>query len=180
MTPQFFKGDDIEKKFYDAGSPTLIGLNLQRDIFSAGAYEAMPLGDLMFDDQRAPLSNAISKTIFRESYSQIFDAFIDVGTFEAYIIVFKKIFGEDVEITFTVPAAGRLQIDIVATGLDISDFVSRYIADNAYVFDNVVTEDSDQIVFQTVKGFATQYELEQMLFEMVPAGVFTEISLTVG
>jgi hypothetical protein len=75
---------------------------------------------------------------------------------------------------------GKLNIDITASGVQISDFISREIVNNEYVFDEVIDDEGDNIVFQGVKGFETQYELEQMLFEMVPAGIYTEITLTLG
>jgi hypothetical protein len=83
-------------------------------------------------------------------------------------------------VDFTVPAPGKLNIDIEAAGVELADFISRYIEDNTYLFDEVIDDEGDNIVFQSVKGFQSQYELEQMLFEMVPAGIFTTISLTIG
>jgi hypothetical protein len=177
---QKFKGDALELKFEAVMSGIAQDLSLQRDLFMEGAYEAAPLGDLIFDDLRSPLSNAISKEIFRTAFAEIFQAFIEVGTFEAYLTVFKKIFGDDVEVLFTIPAAGKLQIDITAEGVELADFVARYIQDNQYVFDEIIDDEGDNIVFQSIKGFQSQYELEQMLFEMVPAGIYTEISLTLG
>lgn len=174
---QYFKGDDNEKKIYESGKPILDNLSLQKDEFLEDAYAAAVLGDVLYDSKRSPLANAIAKNIFRISFSEVFAAFVVAGTFESYITVFKKIFGDDVGISFTVPAAGKLNIDITATGVELSPFVARKVVDNAYVFDHVVDDELDQIVFQTIKGFTSQYELEQMLFEMVPAGIFTNISL---
>jgi hypothetical protein len=79
-----------------------------------------------------------------------------------------------------VPGDGRLQIDIIAEGVDLNDAVARRIENNQYVLDELIDYEDDNIAFQKIKGFQSQYELEQMLFEMVPAGVFTEISLTLG
>jgi hypothetical protein len=180
---QFFKGDDREKQFYESGKVIMDDLSAAKDDFLAGAYSAAPLGDLLWDDMRAPLSRAIKKAIFRDAFTAIFDAFVVAGTFESYLTVFREIFGSDVEVTFTVPAAGKLNIDIVSTDLVLYDFVARNIVDEAYVFDNVVYYDgdgTDDIEFRAVKGFQSQYELEQMLFELVPGGIFTTISLTLG
>lgn len=178
---QAFKDNDLkEQKVVAAGSPPFDLKGLDLDQFFTGCYSAYPLGDLIWEDGRSPLSNAILQSIFRESFPEIFDAFVVAGSFESYLTVFRKIFGDDVEVTFTVPAPGKLNIDIVAAGFELTNFISRTIVDNAFVFDNIVTQDGDQIVFQTIKGFQTQYELEQMLHEMVPAGIFTEITLTVG
>lgn len=177
---QWFKGDAQELKMANAAIPLLLNLSMQKDLFDDDAFASARLGDLISQAERSPLSNAITQAIFRQTFSEIFTAFVSAGTFESYIIVFKKIFGDDVDVTFVVPAPGKLNISIVATGLELSDFVARYIQLNNYVFDNVVTTDGDQIILQTVKGFQSQYELEAMLFELVPAGIFTNISLTLG
>ena len=177
---QYFKGDAEEIKIVNSGSPALDATSFQLSLFYDEAFESFPLGDLIYEDSRSPLSNAILQSIFRESFNEIFAAFTVAGSFESYLNVFRKIFGDDVEVTFTVPAPGKLNIDIVAAGVELSDFVARSIVDNAYVFDEVIDDEDDNIVFQTVKGFQSQYELEQMLYEMVPDGIFTNITLTVG
>ena len=177
---QYFKGDPLELKFEAAATPILTILSNDKDEFYDEAFEVQDLGAIIFDSKLAPLTNAIPRDIFKLAFKEIFDAFIKVGTFGAYITVFKKIFGDSVDITFTVPGPGKLGIVIGASELELSNFIARYIEMNAYVFDNVVTHDGDQIVFQTVMGLSSQYELEQMLFEMVPAGIFTDITLNFG
>lgn len=177
---QFYKGDATEQKYYASGEGILDLIGIQLDDFLQGAYSCYPLGDMIWDTGRSPLANAIPRSIFRESFPELFESFRAAGTFEAYISVFKKIFGDDVVIDFTVPAPGKLNIDIEATGVELSNFVARRIVTGAYVFDEVVDDEDDNIVFQTVKGFQSEYELNQMLKEMVPAGIYTEISLTVG
>lgn len=177
---QKFKGDDLELQMEASGADIMDSVELQLDAFFTGAYTAMPLGDSIYDSGRSPLSNAIDRDIFRQSFPELFTAFTVAGTFDSYITVFQKIFGLDVEIDFTVPAPGKLNIDIVAADVEISEFVARNIENNIYVYSPMVTQDLDQIVFQSIKGFKTQYELEQMLYEMVPAGVYTVITLTLA
>lgn len=178
--PQFFKGDATELKYYNSGLPISDALSAQKDLFFDEAYACFVLGELLYDNEYSPLANAIPREIFRESFATVFDAFLVAGSFESYLTVFRNIFGDDVEVTFTVPDPGKLQIDIVAAGFQLSEFITRYIQSNAYVFDEIIDDEDDNIVFQTVKGFESQYELEQMLFEMVPDGIYTEITLTVG
>lgn len=164
----------------DSGLAAMDSTLIQLDLFFENAYQAFPLGEAIYDADASPLANAIDRGIFREAFSEIFEAFTKAGTFESYLDVFRNIFGDDVDVDFTVPDPGELEITIVATGLQLSEFVSRYIEDDVYFFDEIIDYDDDNIVFQTVKGFQTQYELEQMLFEMVPAGIATTINLTVG
>lgn len=178
--PQFFKGDSTEKKFYNSAKPGSDSLELQKDEFFDGAYDCFVLGDVLYETKRAPLTNAISQEIFRESFATVFNAFLEAGSFESYLTVFRKIFGEEVEVTFTVPGPGKLNIDITAEGVVLTNFAAREIVDNTYVYHDILDDEGENIVFQTIKGFESQYELEKMLFEMVPDGIYTEITLTLG
>lgn len=179
-TPQFYKGDEKELKMFNSGNPPILNLESGKDEFFDNAYRAYPLGDVLYDSGRAPLANAIPRDIFRESFATIFSSFLQAGSFETYLEVFRNIFSEDVEVTFTVPAPGKLNIDIVATGLAVFDLIGRTIQDDTYVIDEIVDYDGNNLVGQSFKGFETEYELKQMLFEMVPAGIYTQITLTVG
>lgn len=177
---QFFKGDEQEQKFFESGDNIVSQLSAGKSEFFAGAYTTAALGDLLYDTARAPLSNAIPRDIFRTSFSVIFDAFLVAGSFESYLTVFRNIFGNDVDVEFTVPDPGKLNIDITAAGSELNDFVARVIEAGNLVLHEVVDEEGDNIAFQTIKGFESQYELEKMLFEMVPGGIYTQISLTIG
>jgi hypothetical protein len=177
---QFFKGDPIELKMAEVASGLLEAKSLALTEFFEGCYSTRPFGAMIYDEGRSPLSNAIVRQIFIETFSEIFEAFRFAGSFESYLLVFRKIFGEDVGVTFTVPAPGKLGIAIAAEGIEFSKFVARKIVNNAYVFEEIVDEEGDNIVFQNIKGFQSQYELEQMLFEMVPGGIYTEITLSLG
>lgn len=176
----FFKGDETEQKFNAAGMQALSPVSLEKDEFFEEAFTCVPLANLLYTTKRAPLTRSIPYVNFKDAFSEIFSNFPRTGTFEVYLTVFRAIFGDDVEVTFTVPGPGELEIDIVATGLELSNFIAREIEDNEYVHHNIVDHEADQIVFQGVKGFQTQYELERMLFEMVVAGVFVTVTLQIG
>lgn len=177
---QFFKGDSEELKYYESGRTILETLSGQKDEFFTECYGCFVLSELLYDNNYAPLANAIPRDIFRESFATLFESFLAAGSFEGYLAVFRNIFGPSVEVTFTVPAPGKLNIDIVASGLETYGMSVREIVDNAYEYFTLVDDEGDRIVLQAVKGFESQYELEQMLFEMVPDGIYTEITLTVG
>lgn len=177
---EYFKGDDTEKKFEASALPTLEDLEIQLNAFDQDAYECQAFGDIIFEDGRSPLSNAIDQQVFRASFNEVFQNFRVAGSFESYIAVFQKIFGESSDITFTIPASGKLQIDIVADEIELNDSVARIIESNQYVLYDLIDDEGDNIAFQSIKGFQSQYELEQMLYEMVPDGIYTEITLTLG
>jgi hypothetical protein len=180
MTQAFKPNDLLEQRMVSVASGLLGAKSLSLTEFFEQAYEAFPFGAMIYDEGRSPLSNAIPRNIFLEAFSQIFEAFTVAGSFESYLFVFQRIFGETVDVEFDVPAAGKLNITIVADGIILSDLVERRIVNNEYVFSEIIDDEGDNISLQTIKGFQSQYELEQMLFEMVPAGIYTEINLTVG
>lgn len=179
---QFFKGDATELKYYNSGLPISDILSGQKSEFFEECYGCYVLGEMLYDNNYAPLSNAIPREIFRTSFATIFNSFLEAGSFESFISVFKNVFGEDVQVTFEVPAPGKLNIDIVATGLEIYGTLLRVInnVNDTYDYFTMIDDEGDRIVLQAVKGFESQYELEQMLREMVSGGIFTNINLTVG
>lgn len=178
--PQYYKGDADELKLYNSGRPILEEISLAQDDFFDDCYSCFKLGELIFDNELSPLANAITREIFRETFFELYQSFVNAGSFYSYLDVFSQIFGVTVDIQFAVPNPGHLQIDIEAGTVELAGFLARYIQDNEYLYDQVVDHEGDRIVFQSIKGFETQYELEQMLKEMVPAGIFCEISLTIG
>ncbi len=177
---QFFKGDETERKFYLAGEHFGSILLGQKNAFFDECYECFVLGELLYDSGRSPLANAIDRAIFRESFATIFDAFVVAGSFESYLTVFRNIFGDDVTVEFTVPGPGQLEIGIEATGVQEYNLLARTIVGGAYEYDEIIDGDGDNITALSPKGFQTQYEAEQMLREMVPAGIYTEITLTIA
>lgn len=177
---EFFKGDALELKMYNSGLPSMQAIGLSLDDFWNGCYEMVPMGEFLWDEKRVPLTNAIKREVFINSFKQIFEAWSFCGTFESYILVFKKIFGEDAVVEFTVPGPGKLQINIESSGVQLNQFIARTIVDNAYVYDFVVDDVGDNICFATVLGLETEDELNKVLFTMVPAGIYTEVSLTIG
>ncbi len=207
---QYFKGDATEIKMVGCAESILDSLSDEKDAFFEGAYEAEPLGDILWDEKLAPLTNAIKKEFFRTCFQTIFETFVVGGTFESYVDIFKKIFGDQVGVNFTVPAPGKLNIDIIVAGYSNSNLITqddfeiitqtgtfnievktknagtfadaivREIVGGSLALYTLVDQDDDIIGFQTLLGFKSQAEVEQMLFELVPAGIFTNITLTLG
>lgn len=177
---QFFKGDEQEKKTYESALPAFEEIGTQKDLFWDGAFSCFNLGDIIWQSGMSPLANAIPQEFFREAFFALFDSFTFAGTFESYLTVFRAVFGDDVIVVFTVPAPGKLNIDITATGLQISGLLGRVVDTGGYAIDKIIDRDGNYLVGRSFKGLDSEYELRQMLFEMVPGGVYTTITLDVG
>ncbi len=176
---EFFKGDSTELKFHEAGLAATEIVSFEKDTFFSTVFESECFGDVLYDLKLTPLSYSIPKENYRDVFWVIFNQFPLTGTFEVFILAFKAVFGPDVEINFTVPDPGKLLIDISATGLILSDFIAREIVDNVYEFNEVIDDEGDNIAFLSLKGFANQYQVERMLFEMVVAGIYVEVTLEI-
>lgn len=177
---KYFKGDPVEILFYEAFKTVVEDLQAEKDELYEEAYEAYSLGDAIYEAKKAPLTNAISQDVFRKFFNDLFVYFSLVGTAEAYLSVFRQIFGDTVDVLFTVPGPGKLNIDIEANDVELSNYIARTIIAGAYVYDEVIDQDGNNIAFQTVVGLQSESEVENMLFEMVPQGIFTEITLTLN
>lgn len=177
---QYFKGDETELKFVNAGLPAFTGVSLSKAAFFDGCYDAAPLGQLIWDLKASSIARGINRAAFSVVFNEIFNRFNVAGTFELYIDVFKLIFGEDAEIEFTVPAPGKLEIEISAAEATLFDFIAATIEDNDYTFDEVVDDTGDNIAFATIAALVSQYETEQFLYQLAPGGIFTTITLTIG
>lgn len=176
----YFKGDARELQVYNSIDFALNIIQTNLIAFFQNAYGCVPMGALLYDEMRFPLTNAIRRDVFIRCFKELLDAWKFAGTFATYISVFKKIFGDDVIINFTVPGPGRLQIAIESSGLELSPWRVNSIVDNDYVYDTIVDDEGDNIVFSTVLGFETENELEVMLTTTSPDGIHTEVSLTIG
>lgn len=177
---QAFKdNDELEAKFKSTALPTLEAIGDELDNFFSGAHEAYPLGDVLYTLSRDPMVGVILEETFRESFTAIHNLFTRPGTFEFYLEVLKTIWGDSADITFTVPAPGKLIITIEALDLELQTFLAREIVDNMYVYHTVVDHDGDTIVFQGTQGIKTQQEANILIYELAPAGVYTEIDLTI-
>lgn len=97
---QNFKGDSVELKMEAVGAAPATAIELALDQYFDGIYGCVPLGEFLYDQNRVPLANAIKREVFIQCFQELFESFAVSGTFPSYITVFKKIFGEDVEIDF--------------------------------------------------------------------------------
>ncbi len=174
---QFKENDLVEKKFTDAGTPTLALLGADRDTFYENAYEVQPLGGVLFDLNRSPLASAVTRQTFVEGFAAIHGLFKRPSTFEFYLDVFRAIFGEAVEVTFTIPAPGKLEIAIAALSIQLFDFAARRIVDDSYTIDEVVDHDGDNLAFPFGVGDKTQSEIDALMYEIQASGIFTTATL---
>ena len=177
---QFFKNDALENKINDSVETLFDNIGTEIDTMESECFECYKLGEVLYDNDLMPLTNAIQRQVFVKCFPQVFEAWSKCGTFESYIAVFKKVFGSDAEITFTIPGAGQLDIAIVSTQTDLYFFVARELSGATWVNHYIVDESSDHILFNTQSGIESQYELEKVLFSMAPNGIFTQISLTIS
>ncbi len=179
MTQRFKENDPTELDIIGLALPTLTELGLERDALFLGAFTCFLLGDVLYEEMRDPLANVITQEVYRESFPAIHDLFTRPGTFEFYLDVFHKIFPADTAIEFVIPGPGILEINIDATTFQTVYLMARRIEDDAYVYENLVTSDTnDKITGRVVKGIKTQDEVDGLIVEISAYGVFTTATLT--
>ena len=179
MSLQAFKDNDpIEAKVTEVFTSALDPLEEDRDTFFEDAFINYNLGDVIFSLKNGPLSEALPLNVFRQSFFELYNFFTMPGTFEFYLDLCRIIWGEDVEVEFTVPDNGVLLINIAGLSFEQTFFQAREIVDDTYVYSFMTTQDGDFIMFQTTRGLKTQQEVDTLFKELSVAGVYTVPTLS--
>ncbi len=172
---QKFKGDETELKFEAAGTPALELTSGALDSFYSQGFDCNPFLLMLYDEGRMPFSDRIPRESFVDFIKEALINFNSTGTFDAYIFILKKVFGEASTILFEVPGNGKLSILINAsTELEFDAIVHEYEAGEF----SLTTSDDDGIVFRGISGIDSEYRLKLLLSELIPTGVFTEFTLS--
>lgn len=174
---QFFKNDTLELQMYAVAEPILTVSSIAKDEFLDGAFECEAFLLMLYDEKRMPFSERVPRPAFVAFVREALKNFPFTGNFETYLFVIRSIFGPSVSVIFTVPAPGKLSIGVAALAELEFDFLASEYMGGSYDFFNVVDDDGDQIIFIGLPGIDTEYELELLFSEIIPVGIFPDISL---
>lgn len=175
---RFKENDETEAKVIATAMPVLDALGVHHDEFFIGADTSHGLGAVLYDLDRDPMSGVITRDVYVKSFPAIHQLFTRPGTFEFYLAVFRSIWGDTVTITFDVPAPGVLTINAVV--LDLDDFVlaAREIFNNLYEFNEIIDQEGDNIEVRDTIGIKTESEIDALMNELAPEGIFVVTTLT--
>ncbi len=175
---QNFKGDATELKMQLAASAPFDLCSAALDQFFAGGYDSSDFLLMLYDAGRMPFSDRVPRDSFVSFIAEAIPNFPVTGTFEAYIFILDAIFGDQTEVEFDVPSAGKLEMIVnAAASLDF-DFQGREFSDSVYTTFEIVTMDDETIQFTGISGIDSEAELTQLLAELIPAGIWPDIALT--
>jgi hypothetical protein len=175
---QLFKGDPTENKFENAARPAFDACAQTKQQFYDAGYTTADFLLMLYDAGRMPFSQRVPREAFVSFIRQAIPNFPFTGTFESYMLILTGIFGGAVEVLFTIPAEGRLQIEVNAGGATVDfEWVAQTFVDGGFVIDQIVASDGDQLVLSSIVGIETEGQLQALFDELIPAGIQTEITL---
>lgn len=172
---QKYKGDALELKFDEAGKPAMAICGAALDDYYENAYSAQEFLLMLYDQGRMPFGSKIPRDDFVRFIIEAIPGFAVTGTFRMMIFLFKSLFGELTDIIFTVPAPGRLQVDVNASTL--LEFNAIFVEQDGET-GNIIDHTGNELVFSAVSGIDTQYEFNQIMSEIFPAGIYPEVTLS--
>lgn len=175
---QNFKGDELELNIQAAGTPAFDSCSLALDEFFEGCYESGDFLLSLYDEGRMPFSDRVPRDSFVAFIKQAIPNFPVTGTFDSYLFIIQAVFGAGSGVLFEVPAAGKLNMLInSSTSIDF-DFQAREFSNGEYNYFDILTSSGDGLGFKGISGIDSEAKLNQLLSELIPAGVFTSITLT--
>lgn len=176
----FKENDPKELKVRSSFDPALTLISNNRSEFYSGAYTSHGLGKVLFDLKNDPMARVLDEETFLESFPAFHELFTRPGTFEFYLQLFRSIWGDQVDVEFVTPNPGCLEINISALSSRKDSFGAREVSGNAYQYHEVSDHDGDIIAFQTSQGIKTQQEVDRMIAELHPQGIYLTINLLIS
>jgi hypothetical protein len=180
---QNFKiGDEKELKMQASGEPAFASTEAALDQFYAEGPDSNAFVLSLYDQGRMPFSKRVSRAAFVDFFQEAVSRFPFAGSFESYIFILQQLFGADSTIEFTVPAPGKLEIEVNAAVDILHEAMVRELDEEGtgYTLFNLADSEGDDIVFSGVSGIETEYELQLLLAELIPGGIFPTITLNFG
>lgn len=176
---QRFKiGDETEEKVIQAAIGALDDIGVSLDQFFEQAFKSYGLGAALYDLGRDPMVGVVTRETFLKSYWAIHNLFTAPGTFEYYLEVFRAIWGDSVQIEFEVPEGGHLIINAEVLDLEEFNLVARRVENDLYVYHRLIDRGGDYLMARDTTGIKTQSEIDALMNEITPNGVFVETTLT--
>ncbi len=175
---QKFKADAVELQMELAGQPPFDACSVSKNEMFDGAYTASDFLLMLYDAGRMPFSARVPRDAFVTFIRQAIPNFKFTGTFEGYLFILRSIFGGAVEVLFTVPGPGKLEVEVNAGGATVDfTWISQLFVGGGYVLEDLITQDGDQLILSTIVGIETEGQLQALFAELIPAGIFTTITL---
>lgn len=167
--PEYFKGDETERKIVACGNSLFQVLEGELRLFLQNAYKSEGLGRVIYDMGFSPLVNILSRDVFAESMNALLENFRAAGTFESYIAVFKTIFGADTSVVFEVLGKAHLRINITAkrAGTRLWGTLDKKL---------VKDKTGKVFVFQRTVKSGDYYEARKLLTILTPGGIYLEVT----
>lgn len=176
----FKPNDPKEAKLVRVFSPILNLISNNITELYEGAYEANDLGRVFYETKCDPMTNVVDEQTYVESFGAFHDLFTRAGTFEYYLNLFRSIWGNSVQVEFVIPNDGHLQINIEALSSNLDNFGYREIIGDIYTYGEILDHSGDEIMFQTSAGLKDQEDVNRMMIELTPQGVFVETNLNIA
>lgn len=175
MIEKFKESDALEDRVNTVFDLSAIDASLSS--FFLNCYKSTKLGYALYDAQVDAFAISSSRALYALAFNAIHENAEFQGTFSFWTKTFRAIWGENVDIVFDVPSKGVLNVEI--SGLEIENAYANYreIVDGGYVYDNILTQAGDFLIFQTSKGIKRQDQVDRIVFEIGCYGIYTEVTL---
>lgn len=177
MITQKFKGDPTELKYEAAAKPAIDVADAGLDQFLDQGYDASPFLLMLYDEGRMPFSDRVPRDSFVEFIREALDRFPFTGTFESYIFILEAIFGSGSGVIFDVPAPGKIEMLVNASSSIEFGLQIKEIVEGVAVISDLIDSEGNILTARGISGIDSEFELQTLLAELIPAGIFPDITL---
>lgn len=173
FTVELFSPNNLrDQKFNQVFDDLEVSINADLNTFFDQCYANYVLGDILWANELDPIAKVLKQEYYRVAFNAIHELFTRPGTFEFFLDVFRAMWGEDVQVLFTIVQPGQLKIEIFGSTPALNDILYREIVGNFYVYGQIVTEDDDILTAQESTGPQTLDELLMIMSELGVNGIY--------
>ncbi len=168
---QYFRNDDDTKKIHSVFEQAKKTNNVSLKLMHENIIGSYALGKAILDSGIVDFGFKVDEEYFVQNYVAILEAMQKAGILDTYVILIKRLLGAGVDVQFTMPNPGHLQLNVQEVESRARALVNR---DKKYI----MAKTSSGLKAIVVKQRITEYSLSQaikVIQNITPAGIFIEV-----
>jgi hypothetical protein len=160
-----FFADVYQKAKNSVSGKALVGMDSQ-------VIGSKILGDTLESTDLVQLGFTLQPDFFSRHYQDIFAALKSAGTFESYVTLIRALLGEKTEVTFEIPKAGHLKINVIEE-VELRGLMTKQNDGGGMIDD---TQPRGVLIATATSHWAIQ-QILLALQNLQPNGIFVEYNL---
>jgi hypothetical protein len=166
MREQLFLETELDKKHFAIWKNGIFANETKQliNMFN-NCYNCHLFADILIEEKKLPIADFVAQEKLRSVLGNLIRCWSIAGTFEGYILFFRAVFGEQVNINFTNPSPAVLNINVSNINKEYYLWLTKGLIGN-----EVITDDNYNLEFQETIKNVSYTDILALLNSLTPVG----------